>query len=83
MKVPLALILVVTLTACGTSQIVDQGDKMFQIKRHEPISEATGARNNLDWEASKLCPDGYEKLRDHVEMIDNKKWYVWDIKCNA
>jgi hypothetical protein len=81
MRFIVGLALIATLTACGTSQIVDQGNQKFQIKRYEPVSEAAGARNNLDWEATELCPAGYEKLRDHVDVIDGKKWFVWDIKC--
>lgn len=81
MRFIVGLALIATLTACETVNIITQGDQKYQVRFTDPIAGKGAASTELGREAIKLCPQGYQVIRDFVEVSDGKQWFVWDIEC--
>jgi hypothetical protein len=90
MKNLIAIAALLLLTACTIAVAEKTADGFYTVKnpisKYDPLASdsllSEGAGTSMNYQALKVCPGGYEKIRDYLRHLpDRNSYYAWDIRC--
>ena len=73
---------VLIASGCAIKNIIEIPGGGYRLEYSEdPVAQPHTAASIFDWELSDLCPKGYEKLLDGVEVREGKRFFIWEVEC--
>lgn len=79
---PLALVVLVTLSACYTINVDELDDEKLRVSYSEPFAHTGSAHIMLGNRLKRLCPNGYEKLDEQAGPNESGDWtWTWTARC--
>lgn len=80
-KAVLALAVVLTIAGCATRSTEYLAPGEYELTYGEPFANRGTANILLDYDAQKVCPNGYRVLNDEVRPGAEHPLYYWRISC--
>ena len=79
----LAMMVTMVLAACSTRTVEKVAENEYELTYSEPIAQRHTAASIMDYEAQKVCTNGYKLLDDQVRAGegDEPPTYYWRVRC--
>ena len=80
-KALLTLAVALSVAGCDKRSTVYVAPGEYELTYTEPLANRSAANILLDYEAQKVCPNGYRVLNDEVRPGAEHPLYYWRISC--
>jgi hypothetical protein len=78
----LATLIAMGVSGCAIKNIIEIESGKYRLEYSEdPVAQPHSAASIFDWELRTLCPKGYVKTLDEVEVREGNRFFIWEVEC--